>query len=719
VIQGEKTMKIRRFAGPDMRDAMRQVREALGADAVILETSRTATGVEISAAVDGAAGDGGSLEASRAAAAATYGPRGYTSGPTPEPLDGPAVRIDQGNALNGGWYQPPRAPNAATASELDEMREEMRSIRSLLEAQLGRLLWDEQARQSPATATLLRHYTQLGLDHDVARRLADRAAIDHPVGGWTAGLRTLVEQLPIADCDVVADGGVFAVIGPTGVGKTTSIAKLAARAAVQFGPEAVGLVTTDTFRVAAREQLETFGQIMGVTVASASDSRTLAEALASMAGRRLILVDTAGMSQRDPKLPEQLARLAADDCGVSTLLALPATTASGALQEIVDVFRTARPAGCILTKTDEATSLGGAFSVLIRSGLPLAYVANGQRVPEDLHLMRNRQSWLAKMAVELMRRESRVIDADTLSRRLPNMLTPEGHDVTDQAEGLRRQRTTKPVKVIAVTSGKGGVGKTNICANLAISMSMLGRRVMLLDADLGLANVDVLLGLQPAHSLADVVSGERRLQDVIVTGPAGVRVIPGASGLSEMADLTPAQHAGIVHAFSELTEDLDALLVDTAAGISEGVLRFCEAANEVLVVVCDEPTSITDAYALIKVLSTERNVSRFRVITNMTHQGGDGRSLFEKLLRVTERFLQVTLDHAGSVPYDDRVWRAVQLQTPFVTAFPASLAAGALKKLAHRADNWEGPRSARGNIEFFVERLLRSGGPAGREHAAA
>jgi flagellar biosynthesis protein FlhG len=184
-----------------------------------------------------------------------------------------------------------------------------------------------------------------------------------------------------------------------------------------------------------------------------------------------------------------------------------------------------------------------------------------------------------------------------------------------------------------------------------------------------------------------------------------------------MASLSAAQHAGIVNAFNELTEDLDVLVVDTAAGISDSVLRFCEAGNEVLVVVCDEPTSITDAYALIKVLSTERSVSRFRIITNMTHQGGDGRSLFEKLLRVTERFLQVTLDHAGSIPYDDRVWRAVQLQTPFVTAFPTSLAAAALKKLAHRADNWEAPKTARGNIEFFVERLLRA--RPGQEHAAA
>jgi flagellar biosynthesis protein FlhF len=303
------------------------------------------------------------------------------------------------------------------------MREEMRSIRSLLEAQLGRLLWDEQARQSPATATMLKNFTQLGLDPDIARQLANRAAKDHPVGGWLAGLRTLVEQLPVATCDVVADGGIYAVIGPTGVGKTTSIAKLAARAAQQYGADAVGLVTTDTFRVAAREQLETFGQIMGVSVTSASDTQSLTEALAALERRKLVLVDTAGMSQRDPRLPEQLARLTAANAGIATLLALPATAAAGTMQEIVDVFRTAQPAGCILTKTDEATSLGGALSVLIRSLLPLAYVANGQRVPEDLHLMHNRQSWLAKMAVELMRRDNRATDADTLAQTFSEVAT--------------------------------------------------------------------------------------------------------------------------------------------------------------------------------------------------------------------------------------------------------------------------------------------------------
>lgn len=297
------------------------------------------------------------------------------------------------------------------------------------------------------------------------------------------------------------------------------------------------------------------------------------------------------------------------------------------------------------------------------------------------------------------------------------MPVPEPSREPDQADGLRRLRRTRPVKVISVTGGKGGVGKSNVCANLAVALSMMGRRVMLLDGDLGLANVDVLLGLQPRHTLAEVIRGERRLEETILHGPAGVMVVPGASGLAEMAALSPRQHAGIVTAFSELDCDLDLLLVDTPAGISDPVLRFAEAAHEVVVVVCDEPTSITDAYAVIKLLSRERGVGRFRIVTNMTREGGHGRQLFDKLLRVSERFLDVSLEHAGSIPYDDRVWRAVQLQAPFVTAFPNSLASAALKQLAHRADNWAVPRVARGHIEFFVERLLAQ--PGGLRDAVA
>ena len=397
-------MKIRRFTGVDMRDALRQVRNALGADAVILETAHNASGVEISAAVDAAS----------SSAEAAVSPEWTTARSSQTDTgDGPCVVIG-GKGHSGAL---------ATVSEMEQMRTEMRSIRSLLEAQLGRLIWDDQSRQTPELAGLLRNFSQLGLDADIARKLAERSATTHPAGGWTAVLRTLVEELPVADRDPVSDGGRYAVIGPTGVGKTTTIAKLAARAALQYGPDSVGLVTTDTFRVAAREQLDTYGQIIGIPVSHASDAQSLSEALDALQDRRLILIDTAGLSQRDPRLPEQLARLGGTRSGITTLLALPANAHAGAMQEIVDVFRTVGPAACILTKTDEATSLGGALSVLIRSRLALAYVANGQRVPEDIHLMRNRQSWLAKMAVELMRRENRAINIDEMAGRFTEVAT--------------------------------------------------------------------------------------------------------------------------------------------------------------------------------------------------------------------------------------------------------------------------------------------------------
>lgn len=279
----------------------------------------------------------------------------------------------------------------------------------------------------------------------------------------------------------------------------------------------------------------------------------------------------------------------------------------------------------------------------------------------------------------------------------------------DQAAGLRRMNQSRPVRVIAVTSGKGGVGKTNVSVNLAVAMMKLGREVMLLDADLGLANVDVLLGLQPRYNLSHVISGERTLKEILVTGPARLKIIPAASGTKRMAELSPAEHAGIVHAFSELDNGLDALIVDTAAGISDSVVTFSRAAQEVIVVVRDEPTSITDAYALIKLLSREHGVRRLRVLANMVHSQQEGLELFAKLSNVTTRFLDVTLDYSGSVPYDDYLRKAVQRQRAVVEAFPRSQAALAFKKLARSVDEWPLPRHTGGYAEFFVERLIQAG----------
>jgi flagellar biosynthesis protein FlhG len=275
-----------------------------------------------------------------------------------------------------------------------------------------------------------------------------------------------------------------------------------------------------------------------------------------------------------------------------------------------------------------------------------------------------------------------------------------------QAQTLFELNATRPVKVIAVTGGKGGVGKTTVSANLAISIAAQGRDVMLVDADLGLANVDVLLGLHTRFHLGHVIQGECALEDAIVTGPHGLQIVPAASGIKRMAALSAAEHAGIIRAFSDLYHRVDVLVIDTAAGLHDSVTTFSQAAHHVLIVVCDEPASITDAYALIKLLSREHGVQRFQVLANQTRRAGEGPALFQKISRVCDRFLNVSLEFAGSVPFDDYLRRAVQRQIAVVDAYPASISSIALKNLALKADKWAVPQGARGHLEFFVERMV-------------
>ncbi|EKE80823.1 antiactivator of flagellar biosynthesis [Idiomarina xiamenensis 10-D-4] len=264
------------------------------------------------------------------------------------------------------------------------------------------------------------------------------------------------------------------------------------------------------------------------------------------------------------------------------------------------------------------------------------------------------------------------------------------------------------VKVIAVTGGKGGVGKTNVSLNTAIAMAQQGQRVLVLDADLGLANVDVMLGLRVEKNLSHVLSGQCALDDILIEGPAGIKIVPATSGTKSMVDLSAAEHAGLIRAFSTLRDDYDVLIVDTAAGIGDMVVSFAKAAQDVMVVVCDEPTSITDAYALIKVLSREQGVFKFKIVANMVKTLRDGQVLYNKLTKVTDRFLDVALELAAIVPFDENLRLAVRKQQALVAAYPKSPASLAFKALANKAVNWPIPAQPGGHLEFFLEQLISS-----------
>ena len=277
----------------------------------------------------------------------------------------------------------------------------------------------------------------------------------------------------------------------------------------------------------------------------------------------------------------------------------------------------------------------------------------------------------------------------------------------DQASGLRQMVSPRPVRAIAVTGGKGGVGKTNVSVNLGVAAAETGRKVMLLDADLGLANIDVVLGLHPPYDLSHVMRGERSLDEVLVEGPAGMLVVPGASGVQSLAELSPAEHTGLIRAFSEVAADTELLIVDTAAGISDTVLSFSRASHEIVVVVCDEPASITDAYAIIKLLNRDYGHRRFRVLANMVRSAQEGRELYNKMCRVTDRYLDVTLGFMGAIPFDDSLRRAVRAQRPVVQAFPRSRIAQVFRNLAKKIETWPQPGGANGQVQFFVERLIK------------
>lgn len=273
------------------------------------------------------------------------------------------------------------------------------------------------------------------------------------------------------------------------------------------------------------------------------------------------------------------------------------------------------------------------------------------------------------------------------------------------------QTNKNTTQVLAVTSGKGGVGKTNISINLALALAERDKSVTLMDADLGLANIDVLLNLRPLRNLSHVIEGECELKDILIDGPNNIRIIPASSGIKMMNQLTPAQNAGLIHAFDELEESTDFLIVDTSGGLSDSVVRFCGAAQEILVVVCNDPASIADAYALIKTMHREHRIQRFQVIVNKVKTEAEGCALYERLRSVTEQFLDVVLNLKVIIPEDENMLRAVRQRRPFYLSYPHSNAIKSFKKLAAEVDKQNRVTKASGRLMFFAEQLIGSQSP--------
>jgi len=391
-------MKIKRFQAVDVRQAIREVREVMGPDAVILSNNRVDGGVEIVAATDY---DEAEFKRSiPEPARATKVEINPSATPVPNRLVDIKPQVTQNI-----WSQEPT---------LVQMQKEMSGLRNMLQNQLSDLTWKEMERNSPTQVQLIQRFMQMGMQTDLAKTITAQVnSTDDLESAWRQSLGILASQIRIQDNDIINKGGIYALVGPTGVGKTTTVAKIAARCALKHGAKNVALITIDCYRIGGQEQLRSYARILGVPVRVARTHQELNDSLNDFLDRRFVLIDTAGMNQRDMKLAEKFAMLKQQSPRIKNYLTLSATTQSRSLNDIINAFSHLELSGCILTKTDEASSLGGAISALVQHQLPLAYICNGQQVPEDLSFAR--PNTLIKQASELMNDEQQQLDPQSLS----------------------------------------------------------------------------------------------------------------------------------------------------------------------------------------------------------------------------------------------------------------------------------------------------------------
>lgn len=410
-------MRVKRFFAADMRSAMKLVRDEMGAEASIIANRRVAGGVELTAALDYEAPrltpptPGLDLELKKtqerilgARASLQNGER-PTEGPSVNrQLFGDSMReaAEQGSTvardllerLHNERAEPSTASSARSAaapapavgeSHLDAMRAEIAGLRDMLETQLGGMAWNQVNQHQPRQASLWRRLIHLGLPAAQCQQLLEKVAdVTDMRQAWRLLLAHLAQSVPVLREELIEQGGVIALVGPTGAGKTTTLGKLAARYVLKHGSQSVALVTMDTYRIGAHEQLRTLGRILNVPVRVVDEQNSLNDVLNEFDNKRLVLVDTAGLQAQDPQLQGQLSDLAKQGTRVKTLLVLAATSQYRVLKAAWNNYRSSNLAGCILTKVDEAATLGEALGLAIEQRLPVAYMADGQRIPDDL-----------------------------------------------------------------------------------------------------------------------------------------------------------------------------------------------------------------------------------------------------------------------------------------------------------------------------------------------
>ncbi len=402
-------MQVKRFFAADMRIAMKMVRDELGADAVIIGNRRVAGGVELTAVLDypmqsapAAKQPNPALEAELRKTQARLASAHAELGTSGRGKDQGRQLLDEKPAAAAMPQPEPAAAAPATFDPraVEAMYSELHGLRELIEVQLGSIAWGQEQSRRPQQASLWRRLQRLGLPAELSRSLLDRvAAISEPRQAWRMLLAHLAQAIKVSKQEPLEEGGVIALVGPAGVGKTTTLAKLAARYVLKYGAQNIALASMDNYRIGAQEQLKTLGRILDVPVVQLDPSQPLSKTLAPLARKRVVLIDTAGLPASDPTLRMQLEALADRGVKAKNYLVLAATSQSQVLKAAWHNYRRCGLAGCILTKLDEAGSLGDVLGLTISQHLPIAYLADGPRIPDDLHLPRSHQ--LVSRAVSL------------------------------------------------------------------------------------------------------------------------------------------------------------------------------------------------------------------------------------------------------------------------------------------------------------------------------